>query len=276
VERARRALAEAPEADGDCRSVQVWVEDESARVELTTRDGRHAVRPLTRPNDLLPTVSALMVTVQSEAEPRPAAAEPSRPDSEQKVSAATSTSASHLIVTALGGARLAAPGAWFSPTLSAGVALVSGGWEAGLTGAWVPAAVPLAAAAPAGFRSSAWSLALSGGLRAGSGSVVWLAGAHLGVALVHEQVSTDDVMMEGEVTDEQVDTNTVSVNPIEVRLGVHAGFAFPRHARLRLRPQLSLGGAPMRLADRLASDSPLPALPSWSGELALGVEGDVL
>ncbi|MGC4087521.1 MAG: hypothetical protein QM756_06445 [Polyangiaceae bacterium] len=282
VRASEQQLAEADASDSDCKEIRVEVTGRKARVIMLTGDGREAERPVERPSDLGPTIGALVITVQQQAAPEPSPEVAAKPEPEKprepvvRVEPVATDSAprSHLMLALSGVGRVAAPGAWASPGFGGGLAFAHGGWELGAGAEWMPTTYALSGTLPAGFKASSLSLAASGGVRRGRGSVAWLAGLSLGAAFMSVQANNDDVMMVDNTDDTASDVETAK--PIETRVGAYAGFAFPARSRLRLRPELRFGAVPVRFRDPRPANTVLPQLPNFSLGLGLGLEGDVL
>jgi hypothetical protein len=139
-------------ADGDCKRVLIRVAPapDSPSVEVTTQDGRRAVRLLASVTDLGPTVAALVVTIAPE--PRP-------PGDEDRSTAAIATGAPavgaanrawHLVLAGSAGARLRFGEGAPRPALSLAVGAIHGGWEWTVLGGWSSGVPPFTQAIATG------------------------------------------------------------------------------------------------------------------------------
>lgn len=190
-------------SETDCADILVKLTSSGAVVLYTTRDGRRALREVSSPADLVPTIVALMVTfeiaaprprdpatsgVGSSAPPsgstpgpiirsiadweRPPIA-PSAPDELEPESPERSTTS--LVLRAQGGARAALPGGSIAPTLGIAVTVVRARWEGSFSTQWEPSYAPEATSRIGRFRFSSASIGLTAGRREKLGSVVTLA-----------------------------------------------------------------------------------------------------
>ncbi len=155
-----------PSASTDCREIDVEVTGDKATVTFITRDGRHAIRDMSTPDELVPTVEALFVTLP----PAPTRAEPITitppitppivqppvamhapidplPDQERHVT---------FLFGLEGGARFGFPGVYASPALGGFAAVGVRRWELGVRSLWSPVYTTLGTAQPDGFLL--WSL----------------------------------------------------------------------------------------------------------------------
>jgi len=105
----RQLSATTAATDHDCRAVVIRAAARDASVEVTTGDGRHAVRAVADAGDVAPTVAALIVTLPIDV---PAPAPPAASNAGEETTVATPASPERpwrLLVYAGGGARLTLP-----------------------------------------------------------------------------------------------------------------------------------------------------------------------
>ncbi len=171
----------------------------------------------------------------------------------------------HLELGAAAGGRIAGPGGFVSPDVGVVASLTIARWELGVLAQWEPLQAPTQGAAPSGFAMSSFATGVLVGRRQPVGGVDIVAGALAAVTVTSE---TGAGAGGGGATG--------GPSSAEPRAGLYAGLAFPRRARLRLRPMLGADLAASRVGTPLVIDSALPPLPWWSMTASLGVEWEPL
>ncbi len=271
-----------PTETRDCRDVSVEVREHGALVTMTTRDGRLAQRPILRPEDLTPTLSALMTTVAvssgeaSHREDRPLRATavvkvPPAGDADQDASNAPRPHGGHVVIAGAVGARWGAPNQLLGSVVqvAAGVSLAH--WELGVF-AEVEPVHSSSFNVPGGFKMWSACAGIAAGVRLPTGPLALAGGARLGAGIVSETATS-----QGDAQDAAGDQNgSIGGAVAEPLAGLYGGVVWPSRNRLRARSLLLLDATPTRLGATRTVDAALPPLPAWSVTIQLGVEGDVL
>ena len=254
--------------DGDCRAIVVRVVADGAVVELTTTEGKLAVRHVGAPSELAATVDALLVTVLEPAlppsvspNPKPSTTTETPPRTVVIEAPAARTS---LLLGLEAGARMGWPGRFVSPVLGgfAGVSLVR--WEIGIFGRWETSYSSGIQPLPPGVQLSAVVAGVTFGRRIPlSSGVALLAQAHLGGAIVSEEGS--------ETNELHGDTEG------ESRAGLSVGLSLPHDAAVRFRPMFGFDVVPTRSYSRGKKVDPtLPEPPTWALTFMLALESEAL
>lgn len=267
VAAATRRLATLPSAH-DCRTVEIAVRpDGSATLLFLTTDGRGAERALGGPNELAPTLEALLVTLppaapEAPTDPAPAAPAKAEPSPASAVAPAPSSSPPlrlSLGLTAgprfaLGAASHVAPSFTLRPTLEVG------GWEAAL---FAEANPVHAAVHGVAFDASLWSYATGLSLGRRERIARWQVGygVTLGVAVASESAS--------EIPEVQ---GARSFDVTLPRAGGYARAIYPADAPVRLT--LDVAGDAMigELRDATTAKRYLPPFARYGAASAIGVE----
>lgn len=260
-------------SDGhDCGSVEVAVRPTGgALVTFITTDGRRAVRALLAPEELAPTLDALLVTLPPDApapepvtpapappvdaavrvEPRPAPPPATRP--------ATASPEVHFLLGGAAGVRLGFGGAYASPDAALRASGTFGAWELGAIAEYAPYYAYLPGGTPSGF----WLWSFIAGVQAGRRESVgnWNLGYGLGfgVASVHEEANETDGS--GKVADYG-----------QPRTAAYLRLSFPRRARFRGVVDLTLDAVLGSVKKRATVRSDVPDLPRFGAALNLGIE----
>ena len=265
-----------PAGERDCREILLELQTHGgANVSVATVDGRQAVRPVNRPDEVVPVVRALMVSV-----PMGIGVETGREvgaEAPRSVVPAlrAASSEGRIVVIAGGGGRVEdLAGAYASPVATLAVAGLVGHMELGAFASRDFGYQKLSGVFPDGFGLSVTSFGLQTGLRVRIGGFAWVGGVTMGLSLVREQVTNLVEGMGGGMSTEQV--VPVTYAPREARAGGYVGIVFPLRWRFRLRPQLGVDFVALRGGDTVPPDTPLPPLPSWVGMATLAVEGTAL
>ncbi len=275
-EKAREAesvLAKISSIQHDCRSVRIEVQPEgNALLTFTTTDGRIAVRLLHAPEDIPPTVEALLVTLPVETPINmPAAATinnaPQNPPAKQSPREQTSANlvasraAPRILFDAFTGGRFGIDAGVFAPAIGIHATMLIAPWEMGLGGEWNPLYVPLTDSAPSGYLMRSFEANLFLGRRIVRESRAFHAGMNLGVAVVHEEVDADPAVI-----------GRISLNAFQPRIGVYGGLVVPYDGTFRFRVGLQGDVALWGVRDAGAAKKNLPALPRFGLGIYLGME----
>ncbi len=271
----KRAVADArrsaAENGGDCAGALIEVDGEEARLEFTMADGRRAVRVLHGPDELVPTLEALMTPLPSlarhEAPPPKVASNPPPSDGGPPKSPPPT---GHLDVMALVGGRVAGPVTLVAPTLDVGASLVLEKWEIGVIANWDPIYVDLDGdddLHPYRFSSIAAGIEAGRRIRLRSGLSL-LAGVKLRAAILHEAWHEDDASS-GQRVEHETERGQALV-------GAYAGALLPVTPSLRLRTTLTGDLDATHLGQNGAPIAGIPPLPWWGVTLAFGIESELL
>jgi hypothetical protein len=244
---------------GDCLDVQVSPDRGGAWVEFRKRGGSVARRHLAGPQELLPTVRALLVRVDTQyfvgASPTPDTAQ-ANPPVEKRDSAPP-------VSIAFGGAAGARAGVGngtliHSPVLSGFAALQARGWELGIGAQWESGYREAVVDQEPDWTASALTMSVMLGRRIPVGGWDWTTGLQIGGTFVHGMTDDEEPHHEAERTD--------------ARVGFYTGMVGPSAGHLRLRTMLGVDFVPAR-ADEASSVGTNPAdLPWWMGTISVGVE----
>jgi hypothetical protein len=255
----QRQLRAGPAGDHDCRDVIVRAGAREASVEVTTADGRRAVRTLADAADLEPTVAALVVTLPPDPSPGtpPAATVPAtamRPERTWRV-----------LAYAGGGARLTLPRTP-APLLELMVGTLHRRWEVALFAGWAPSITSTGGAGgTAGTQGDGSATGEIGLVLARRQPVRFgdlLIGGRAGAMRLAAATNGADAMTTGN----NEDPTGAAVAPA---VAAFVGSAVRIGSMLRLRPQLALQWLPPPRAGG-------PNAPStWSLGLTLGAESSV-
>lgn len=273
-----------PQASTDCREISVDVAEGHASLTFVTRDGRRAVRAVSSPDELVPTVEALFVTLPPAAPPPPPASATTSSVPPRLAEAPASSanpvdqSGPAIVLGVAGGARLGLPGAFAAPTVSVGAGVTIGHWDIALRGEWDAANAVLGSSPPSGFHVSGWSAALTAGRREPIGGAALTLGVLAGLSGVAWEVpDTSQSNAQGTSGNgsQSSGTSATTGSKIEPRVGLYFGAAIPRRARIRFHPELFADVVASRVGSPLALDPAFPSLPWWSAGLTLGVEWEL-
>lgn len=259
------------EATGDCASVDVVVTKEGGAVTFRTRDGRTARRAVGAPEELGPTVEALLVSPEPPAplpSPAPSAppappAAPASPDKPVPSRGGSSSREVHFDVAAVGGGRLGLAGAYAAPSAGLRPSGRFGAWELGGAVEYVPTYVYLPGGLPSGVSLWSFSAAIQIGRRESLGVLSLGYGAGVGVAALREEAA--DATGAKKVADFG-----------QPRVSAYGRASLPRESRWRGTLDLGLDAGLGSIKRRATSSNDLPDLPRWGGALAVGVEVSLL
>lgn len=252
----------ADQSDGDCASIVVSVDGGAARVLYTTRDGRTAERTLANPEELRPTVEALLITGSAGAPPgeaphaSPAAQERTAP-APAVVVVKSPPPAPHPIFGVGAGARVG-DHKLATPLMEVAGSLAITDWELAVLGRWEPGYHALDDN-PEGRRSSGFSAGVAIGRRdpLSSGiAVLWGA----------------DVMLASLDDDSSERLQQGHVGHAEARVGGYVGAVVPRDSSPRFRATLGADVLPTQIGSPEKDPAGQPLTPWIAATLVLGME----
>ncbi|MET0595599.1 MAG: hypothetical protein ABW133_23075 [Polyangiaceae bacterium] len=260
----RQRIRQWPAPDRDCRELRVEVSDSGALLTITTQDGRQARRQVATAAALVPAASALAVSVEAPSPPPLTTEATTAAESSFKEDNREGAPLGLLFLG--GGLRLAAPGAFLSPSIRGAAALQLQGWEIGTFVEGAPLHLLLDGNEPPRFSMTSFSSGLSAGRREHVGGVDLLAGLMFGATFIHQESTTQ------EINDGEVETDVEEGDGIDFIMGGYFGVATPRGKRVRLRAQFELALPLSHPGLRRELDADLPPLPGWSAAAVVGVE----
>lgn len=260
------------ESAGDCRSVEVVVHENTARVVFTTTDGRTAARTIHEPRDLAPTVSALLVELPGGVEKAPPARalEPAKatPSTRFEGSSNAPAKSPHVLLNGAAGIRFAGPSPLLTATIDAGATLSLSGWDVGVVGTWCPSYVSLSDDVTRPARLSSLGAGVIVGRRARVGrSLSLLGGVSLAAAFEHE--NWDVVDGSGRTAEHESERGQMLV-------GAYGGVAFPARWKTHFVSTLGVDLDATHAGHAATTIEGAPELPWWGVSLAVGVESEVL
>ena len=266
-----RARMELQNAAGDCGSARLRVGAAGAVLTFTTLDGRQAVRGVGAPEELMPTLEALLIQLPDDAEPAVVAPEspnPSVPEQHAPEARRVPSESGRVLWSALLGARLAGPDAFLSPTLALGAALTLSKWEVGVLAAWSPDYRHLDTDDRPNAHLASIAAGVAAGRRVRVGKFTAVAGIDLSASILHEawHLPTTNTGQHAEVERERG----------QALFGAYTGAVLPATAKIRVKTTLSGDVDATHLVDGDATPTSDPALPWWGLTLTVGVEGDAL
>lgn len=256
----------------DCGSVEIAVRPTGgALVTFITTDGRRAVRALLAPEELAPTLDALLVTLPPDPpapEPAPAAPAPTvdaaAPPEPMRAPAPTTrpTTAAPEVHFILGGAvglRMGFGGVYATPDAALRASGTFGAWELGAIAEYAPYYAYLPGGTPSGFWLWSFIAGVQAGRRESLGNWNLGYGLGFGVASVHEEA--DDTDGSGKVADYG-----------QPRTATYVRLSFPRRARWRGVVELTLDAVLGSVKKRATVRNDVPDLPRFGATLNLGIE----
>ncbi len=257
----------------DCGSVEIAVRPTGgALVTFITTDGRRAVRALLAPEELAPTLDALLVTLPPDPpapEPAPAATvdtaappEPMRasPPAPRPVAPAPTVSPEvHFILGGAVGLRMGFGGVYATPDAALRASGTFGAWELGAIAEYAPYYAYLPGGTPSGLWLGSCIAGVQAGRRESLGSWNLGYGLGFGVASVHEEANDTDGS--GKVADYG-----------QPRTAAYVRLSFPRRARFRGVVELTLDAVLGSVKKRATERNDVPYLPRFGATLNLGIE----
>ena len=260
------------ELQHDCRSIRIEVQREgNALLTFTTTDGRIAVRLLHSPEDIAPTVEALLVTLPVEkalevpapAKPSPARIPETPPNKKPSTSTlplTTSTSPRMLFGVFTGG-RFGFDSSVFAPVVGLQALMQLAPWEIGMGAELNPLYMLLAQSAPAGYAMRSFEGNFLVGRRFVNGPRVFRLGGSLGVGLVREETDADPAVK-----------GRVNIDAIQPRVGFYGGMLGPRQGPLRFYMGMYGDVALWGLRENGTIKRNLPNLSRFGLGVSLGME----
>jgi hypothetical protein len=261
VELAKR-MSGWPKPDRDCRELVIQPSGAGAVLTIVTGDGRRASRPVDSPDALIAVASALAVSIASTPEvetPQPpeSASPPSPPAEPSGWFAGTP------VVGALGGARVAAPGAWLAPVARVSAGLEVGSFEFGLFNEWQYWVA--AGEAPPAFHAWAMRAGAAVGVSQAIGQVDLLGGLTFGASFIEERAEKRDLK------DGVLEIDDEHETAVEPDLGAYLGIRTGHGRGLRFRAQIEVDLPANRIGSTRELDSDLPKLPALRFGLVVGM-----
>lgn len=256
-------LADLDFRHSDCARIEVHVTPKGTQLSLTTEDGRVAVRTLEDPEQLRPTVEALLVADSFPPQPAPETARPSPAQPEKlaevsspetagdaerpAVGAAHGRAAFALQAGARGGGQFengVADSMMFSPVLLGSAWMGRPPWELGLLGAFEFQYFEARARGSAKRKASSVSVGIAVGRRDAFSALDVMTNLRLSFATLEHEAEA---------------------GAGELRTGAAVGVNYPRHRPVRWRADLGID-----LVAGSHFDPPLS--PQWALSALLGVE----
>lgn len=274
-----KRLADLRDAPQDCRSVTIEVQREgNALLTFTTVDGRIAARLLHTPEDVAPTLEALLVTwpvspslvlPETPSIPMP---KPSAPAKEitrtvhQSTMYAPEKPILHSVVPrfvlgASAGIRCGVDEMIFAPALLLRGSFVLSSWEIGVRGEWNPTYSRIFGGDPGGFRMYSLAANLTIGRREKLRRFDFPYGFSMGLAGVHEDIDVNPTIR-----------GDIGLDTFEPLAGAYIGLVMPREGRLRFSLGLAFDAALTGLKESATKVRGLPALPRFGIGLSIGME----
>jgi hypothetical protein len=235
-----------------------------ALVDFTSASGAHAARHIAGPDELAPTVQALVTTLDTSllAPSPPSPLEPVKSGADVGPSRVSPPAAPEPLGLIFGtglGARAGVAGTTVaSPVLNLYATFELRRWELGLVGSWewsYRRTVTTEDDGPLAWNESALAAGIVVGRREHLGVWDLTYGATLSGAFVRGQISEDD------------DSN--SARRFDARIGSYVGTAVPRSAPVRFRAYLTADFSPTQSG---LNTTNLASLPAWMGMGFVGVE----
>jgi hypothetical protein len=277
----RAQLSTRASGDVDCGAIEVRAGGRETSIRFTTRDGRRAERPVPAPGGLLAIVEALATTLPET---------PSQPDAPEESSAAppktvhdqppqlgvlepasTEATRARFLIGASGGMRVGSAASTTFGLLSfgIGVGVNVGHWEVGVLGEYDPTQVSLPGSPP-GLSMSAFAVGLRAGRRDRVGPLDTAYGLSTAIVLTNETIDGASSGA-GAAAGMNQQGGQASLSEIsEPRVGIFAGVVVPRHAKLRLRPELGFDVIATRIGISKGPND--VAAPWWTTSATVGVE----
>ncbi len=293
----------------DCQRIEVLVVRGAATLTYVTSDGRSAVRSLSGPSELEPTVVALGVTTpdaervgdtdersralemsrtsRGEASEEPRPPKPTlRLTPEQEPASSFGDTGAEVTPSSLpndskvlfgfgmgmrSGTRL------LSPLLTGTAALALEDWELAVQGRYEAHYMYVDDEHRDGSdpeEERPGTAGLGAGVMVGRrqplGNTLLIGGALVNVTSLHD--GTDDEPDEGAADAEETRVNDQSRGRAEARVGAYAGFVFPRRSYVRFRSELAAEVVPHSIGASETRSDGIPMMPWWAVCFTLGME----
>ncbi|MGZ5971448.1 MAG: hypothetical protein ACXWP4_27450 [Polyangiales bacterium] len=273
VESARSRLASA--SSHDCGSVEVAVRPNGGAVlTFTTTDGRRAVRTLMSPEELVPALDALLVTLPPEAAPASSAAPsssampsasvpaPAAPPSSSSAPVVAAPPEVHFAVGLSAGARLGLAGAYATPAFGLRPSGSFGAWELGGAIEYDPSYAYLPGAPP-GFTLWSFIANLQVGRREVFQNIAIGYGLGLGVASIRETVDDTDGLRK-------------ILDFGQPRASAYFRVVWPPRSTFRATFEIGFDAALTNLKRKVTVRNDVPDLPRWGIVSSVGLETSAL
>lgn len=274
---AENIFAKPRDIQHDCRSIRIEVQPEgNALLTFTTTDGRIAVRLLHAPDDIAPTLEALLVTSPADKPletpvrtvdtipDKPAAVQPepaTRANQPRNPTRAAAVPGPQIVFRGMAGLRLGIEGQVFAPAIGLQAAMQFAPWELGFGGEFNPLHLPLAGSAPAGYSMRSFQGHFLFGRLFPRQTFSFRAGASIGVAIVREETDSDPGIK-----------GRINIDAFQPRVGVHGGVVIPREGRFRFHLGLLGDMAVWGVRTNGTIKRDLPNLSRFGMGLSIGVE----
>jgi hypothetical protein len=256
----------------DCGSVEIAVRPSGgALLTFITTDGRRAVRALMSPDEVVPALDALLVSLPKEpAEPLvppaitpPPPSVPVRPPEAAPPKPAPPPPETHFILGGHIGSRFGFAGAYVTPALTLRPSGTFGPWELTGVAEFDPAYSYLPGDVPPGFKLWSFIAGIRVGRREALGNTALGYGIGVGSASIRE-----------EADDEAGQKRAVDFG--QPRAAVYGHFVLPRTTKVRATFDLEIDLALSKFRKAASLRNDLPELPRWGIVLALGAESSLL
>lgn len=274
---AEKHLGEHADAPQDCRSVSIEVQREgNALLTFTTVDGRIAVRLLHAPEDIIPTLEALLVTlpVAPPASPTSPSPEPTRgPDKPPDVGAPSprfqarhwspvvSVPTPRFLFGVSVGGRWGIDEMLFGPTIQLRGSYELSAWELGVRAEYAPTYSRLVDGDPQGFQMYSLAASIAIGRRETFSRFAIPIGITMGLAGVHEAIDSNPTVK-----------GDINLDTFEPLVGTYLGLVMPERGLFRFSLGLGFDVALVGLKDSAAKARGLPTLPRFGLGLSMGME----
>ena len=256
----------------DCRSVRIEVQPEgNALLTFTTSDGRIAVRVLHAPEDIAPTLEALLVTLPVEktiaTPPAKTASAPSSPPSAAEpakravAKAEPQRATRRMLFEVFTGARFGLDSAFFAPAIGLRATNLFMPWEFGVSGEWNPIYVPLTDSALPNYAMWSFEANIFIGRRKALERMDFPYGFTMGIAAVRAEMDSDTITK-----------GRIGVQAFQPRVGAYGGFVYPREGSLRFNGGLHFDIVLFRTRTGATEQKGLPDLPRFGMGMTLGLE----
>lgn len=269
---AEKRLLEPAGAPQDCRSVLIEVQREgNALLTFMTVDGRMAARLLHAPEDITPTLEALLVT----AAPSLSAQEPVQiPEKTRDMDAPKTKNvpakaemprdsglAPRFLFGISAGGRFGADEMLFGPALLVRASYALSSWELGVRAEYTPMYSRLLGGDPNGFLMYSFAANIAIGRRESFRGLSLPFGITMGLAGVHEAIDAEPHIK-----------GDINLDTFEPLIGTYLGLVMPERKPVRFSLGLALDVALAGLKASAARLRGLPPLPRFGLGLSMGVE----
>jgi len=264
IEEARARVRQAPDID-PCARLSFTAKDNEMIMRVVLADGRTAVRRILRPEDLLETVTAVLLLPRRPQPPKqelesnsnivmPTAVPVAGPELTRD--AKPELVSAHLELGAGAAARISGGPAYAGAGASAFANVLLDPWLLGVFARWDAVESPLSSP-PSGFNMQTFALGVQMGFRKSLG----------GLSL--DGMIGPEMLVESQEADGPDDGIGGDVSDVRLEFGLR--LSGPRRSRMRLYAAGGIDASPARIRRAKQLDPGLPPLPSWSSGLTLGL-----